>query len=93
MFEINEEKAKAQNQNVNSPFLTPSKIGARNSPFMEIGNRIQGWQLNDDIFEVKETLTKNVEDKLNDIDDGTEKLTRYSNVKEYLQHVDKILED
>jgi len=93
MYEITKENTKIKNQNTNLPFLTSMEIGTR-STFHRLGdNRIQEWQFTEEISQTNEGLNKNIEQKLNDIDKGKEKLVKYSNVDDYLKHVDEVIEE
>ena len=93
MFDVYEqEKIKKQNQDLNMPFLSTVEIIPSNTSYSSHSQRIQGWQINDDSINSVE-LDGKIESRLNDIDSGKEKLVRYSNSKEYLKHVDELLEE
>jgi len=91
MFDAHEqERTRRQSQDLNMPFLSTAEIVPSNGSYAYI-QRIQDWQLSDDPVDSVE-LDEKIESRLNDIDSGKEKLTRYSNAKEYLKHVDELLE-
>ncbi len=75
---------------VNIQFLSID-IGLKNSG-SDYSPRIQSWSImDDDVFE--ESLSVEIENKLNKIDSGNEKLNRYSSVDDYLKHLDQVLEE
>jgi len=84
-----EKSISIKSHDLNIQFLSPLEMN------MQITNnqRVQSWSLLDDIEPMDEMLKDEVERKLNDIDAGKEKLTRYSNVNEYLKHVDEVLNE
>ena len=92
MYETTKENTKVKNQDTNLPFLTSMEIGTCNT-FNRLGDdRIQEWQFTEEISQTNEGLNKDIEQRLNDIDKGEEKLVKYSNVDDYLKHVDEVIE-
>ena len=84
-------------QDMNIPFMSPLQIKIQNiiSVPTEKLQRVQWWSLNDDevISPSEELLNEGIERKLNNIDTGKEKLRQYSDVNEYLKHIDKVLNE
>ena len=92
MYETTKENTKVKNQDTNLPFLT-LEIGTRNT-FHRLGDdRIQEWQFTEEISQTNEGLNKDIEQRLNDIDKGKEKLVKYFNVDDYLNHVDEVIKE
>jgi len=73
------------------PFLSTAEIVPPNGSYSHI-RRIHDWQPGDDPVDSVE-LGEKIESRLDDIDGGKEKLARYSDAKEYLKHVDELLEE
>jgi len=86
-----QERARRQSQDLNTPFLSAAEIIPPNGSHSHI-RRIRDWQLDDDPVDSVD-LDEKTESRLDDIDSGKEKLARYSNAKEYLKHVDELLEE
>jgi len=86
-----QERVRRQSQDLNMPFLSTAEIVPPNGSYSHI-RRIQDWQPDDDPSDSVE-LDEKIESRLADIDNGKEKLARYPNAKEYLRHVDELLEE
>jgi len=41
----------------------------------------------------EETMTTSLEDLIDDVDSGKEKMTKYKTIEDYLNHVDEVLEE
>lgn len=91
---ITKNNSTIKNQNANILFLSTMEIYSQNILASNTIQRIQEWSLsNDEIGVMSELLNEDTEKILNDIDSGKEKLTKYSNSKEYLKHVEKVLDE
>ncbi len=84
-------QSNSQGQDQNIQFIS-MEIRLQNYVGGDYFPRLRNWSiLDDDLFE--ESLTNEIENKLNDIDSGKEKLNKYSSVDDYLKHIDDILEE
>ena len=85
-----------QNENNQKNYLRGKNLMGKNhdtnvSVIKDTVRHGQDWLLTDKVR--SDELNERVESLLNYIDDGKEKPVRYSNSKEYLKHIDAVLEE
>jgi len=88
-----QKSSKVQSQDPNIPFLSSMEVGIRNYNVTGFGNRIQGWSINDEVVDLNESLSEELEKRLDDIDEGKEDLQRYSSADDYIKHLEEVLEE